>query len=230
MTLLKWNLWALTFVVLVSCGGGGGGGGDSSPSNLEDNPEPELPQDLQTGIFTDAPVTGLRYEHGRITGYTDDGEFQYDANSSDPVCFYIGEVRLGCSVVGAIITPFDLSAPGQPAGLQSGYNITRLLNSLDVSDTPEISLSEETRRATGIITFAVSDAVFATDELVVDLVNRYAPEGVLLSREQASNLIADNADVQTAISNLNQVLNESVSGITIRWNGALTGPGVLAHI
>ena len=219
--------------LLTSCGGGGGSGssgGDNSPNNLGNDPDPALPQDLQSGLFTDAPVTGLRYEQGSITGYTANGQFQFDANSSEPVCFYLGEVRLGCSNGGAIVTPFDLSAPGQPAGLQSGYNITRLLNSLDTTDTPEITLPENINGARGVVNFAVSDGMFTTDELVIDLVNRYSPEGSLLSREQASTLIADNADVQAAISNLNQELAQSVSGITLRWNSALSGPGVLAHI
>jgi len=229
------NNWIRVIVLsffVSGCGGGSGssGGGDNSPNNLGNDPDPALPQDLQSGLFTDAPVTGLRYEQGSITGYTEDGQFQFDANSSEPVCFYLGEVRLGCSNGGAIVTPFDLSAPGQPAGLQSGYNITRLLNSLDTTDTPEITLPENINGARGVVNFAVSDGMFTTDELVIDLVNRYSPEGSLLSREQASTLIADNADVQAAISNLNQELAQSVSGITLRWNSALSGPGVLAYL
>lgn len=229
----SWILKILLCTLVVSCGGGGSGGSDdidTGPDNLVNNPDPALPQDLKKGLFTDAPVSGLRYEHGRISGYTSNGEFQYDANSSEPVCFYLGEIRLGCSDAGAIITPFDLSAPGQPASLQSGYNITRLLNSLDVSDTPEITLPADISSAKGVVNFAVGDGMFATDELVVDLVNRYAPGGTLFSREEASILIADNADVQAAIGNLNRVLAEKVSTITIRWNSALGEPGVLAHI
>ena len=233
MNIVKGILFAASFGLVVSCGGGGGSGSsgdDSSPNNLGNDPDPALPQDLQSGLFTDAPVTGLRYEQGSITGYTANGQFQFDANSSEPVCFYLGEVRLGCSNGGAIVTPFDLSAPGQPAGLQSGYNITRLLNSLDTTDTPEITLPENINGARGVVNFAVSDGMFTTDELVIDLVNRYSPEGSLLSREQASTLIADNADVQAAISNLNQVLNREISEITIEWDSTLNGPGVLAHV
>jgi len=216
-------------LTLLGCGGGGGGGSDAAPANVN-TPNPEPSEELQTGVFTDAPVTGLRYTQGRREGYTESGRFTYNARSSDPVCFFVGEVRLGCVAGGDVVTPYHLSSPGQPAGLQSGYNISRLLISLDESTGPEITLPTETRRARGYINFALSDGLFATDSVVNDLIERYAPEGSLSSREDVDVHIANNADVQQSIQALTQALDSEISSISIRWNSTLSEAGVLAHI
>ncbi|MCP5017063.1 MAG: hypothetical protein GY938_17605 [Ketobacter sp.] len=219
----------LLALTLFGCGGGGGGGNDTAPANV-DTPNPETPEELQTGMFTDAPVTGLRFTQGRREGYTESGRFTYDARSSDPVCFFVGEVRLGCVAGSAVVTPYHLSSPGQPAGLQSGYNISRLLISLDESIGPEITLPTQTRRARGYINFALSDGLFATDSVVNDLIERYAPEGSLSTRQDVDAHISDNADVQQSIQALTQTLESEISDITIRWNSTLAEAGVLAHI
>ncbi|MEE2730506.1 MAG: hypothetical protein VYA55_06755 [Pseudomonadota bacterium] len=216
-------------LVLASCGGGGGGGSDSSPDRVNNN-GPTEPEDLQTGLFTDAPVTGLRYVQGDREGYTDSGRFTYNANSSKPVCFYIDELLLGCAHGGEVVTPYHLAAPGQPAGLQSGYNISRLLISLDQSTAPEIDLPPQNHNIKGSINFALSDGAFATDIVVTDLVERYAPSGTLASRQQANDHMADNADVQQAINNLHATLDAQISNMNIQWDSTLAGPGVLAHV
>ncbi|MCP5017064.1 MAG: hypothetical protein GY938_17610 [Ketobacter sp.] len=219
----------LLALMLYGCGGGGGGGSDTAPANV-DTPNPETPEELQTGMFTDAPVTGLRYTQGRREGYTESGRFTYDARSSDPVCFFVGEVRLGCVAGSAVVTPYHLSSPGQPAGLQSGYNISRLLISLDESIGPEITLPQASRNARGYVDFYLSDGLFATDSVVNDLIERYAPEGSLSTRQDVDAHIADNADVQQSIQALTQTLESEISDITIRWNSTLAEAGVLAHI
>jgi len=219
----------LLALMLYGCGGGGGGGSDTAPANV-DTPNPETPEELQTGMFTDAPVTGLRYTQGRREGYTESGRFTYDARSSDPVCFFVGEVRLGCVAGSAVVTPYHLSSPGQPAGLQSGYNISRLLISLDESIGPEITLPQASRNARGYVDFYLSDGLFATDSVVNDLIERYAPEGSLSTRQDVDAHIADNADVQQSIQALTQTLESEIADISIRWNSTLAEAGVLAHI
>ena len=229
------NKWIFTATLLISvlsissCGGGGGGsrGGDkdSGPANTQ-----TLPEDLQTGLFTDAPVTGLRYVQGPREGYTVNGQFTYDANSSKPICFYIGKLLLGCSDGSTVITPYDLSSSGQPASLQSGYNISRLLISLDESSEPEIELPQNTENVMGSINFGLSDGEFATDAVVNDLIERYAPSGSLVTRQDVDAHIAGNADVKQAIDNLQDNLDFHIASIDIQWNSSLVEPGVLAHI
>ena len=172
----------------------------------------------------------MRYVQGTREGYTENGHFSYDANSSKPICFYIGKLLLGCSDGAAVITPYDLSSSGQPASLQSGYNISRLLISLDESSEPEIVLPNTTENVMGSINFGLSDGEFAADAVVNDLIERYAPAGSLVSRQDVDTHIADNADVQLAIDNLQDNLDSHIASIQIQWNSSLTEAGVLAHI
>ena len=223
------TLLVLCVSALSACGGGGGSGGNSSPDRSDNGPEP-IPEELQSGLFTDAPVTGLRFTQGTRQGYTDEGRFAYDANSSEPVCFYIDELQLGCAAGETVVTPFDLFSPGQPAGLQSGYNISRLLVSLDQSSDADIVLPAQGKNIQGSINFSLADGEFATDIVVKDLVERYAPAGALVSRQDVDAHIANNADVQQAISDLNAELNERVSSIQIQWNSTLNDVGVLAQV
>ena len=226
--ILRLGFFGMT-LCFTACGGGGGGGGNSSPDRSDNGPEP-IPEELQSGLFTDAPVTGLRFTQGTRQGYTDEGRFAYDANSSEPVCFYIDELQLGCAAGETVVTPFDLFSPGQPAGLQSGYNISRLLVSLDQSSDADIVLPAQGKNIQGSINFSLADGEFATDIVVKDLVERYAPAGALVSRQDVDAHIANNADVQQAISDLNAELNERVSSIQIQWNSTLNDVGVLAQV
>jgi len=224
----------LIVFVLASCGGGGGSSsGPKSDAGNKDNPDPTVknkPPQIEQGLFTDAPVTGLRYVQGSIEGYTDSGAFSYDANSSEPVCFFIGQVRLGCSTGQGIVTPFNLSAPGQPASLQSGYNISRLLNSMDESVGANIDLPESSKSAKGSVDFGLSDGQFATDDTVLELIERYSPNNTLPSRDDVDVHIDGNSDVKVAIDNLYQDISASISAIKITWNNTLAQSGLLAHV
>jgi hypothetical protein len=81
-------------------------------------------------LFIDAPVAGVRYVSGTLTGITDDrGEFRYPAGET--VRFFIGDIALGTAVQGkAVITPLDL-VPDGTLDSPAVINIARLLQSLD---------------------------------------------------------------------------------------------------
>ena len=223
----KYGLASTVSFLLVACGGGGGGSG-AEPANLvEQAPKPQI---QNVGVFTDAPVSGLRYTQGSFIGYTEDGEFKFNPNSKDPVCFSIGKVLLGCVQGADVVTPYDLTAPGRPASLQAGYNISRLLISLDQDPGENILLADATRQAQGVLDFMVADGVFESDELVSELVNKYAPEGSLVSRADVDAHIADNAAVQEAIAELRNSLDSSIAKLEVTWDNTLTQPGILAHI
>ncbi|MBA57469.1 MAG: hypothetical protein CMK89_23715 [Pseudomonadales bacterium] len=217
----------LVSLTLSACGGGGGGSGAEPASLVEPEPTPE---EQNTGIFTDAPVSGLRYTQGSFIGYTENGEFKFNPNRSDPVCFYIGNILLGCVQGADVVTPYDLSALGRPASLQAGYNISRLLISLDQDPGENILLSDATQQAQGVLDFMVADGVFATDDLVSELINKYAPEGTLVSKEDVDAHIADNEAVQEAIEDLRHSLDTSIAKMEVTWDNTLMQPGILAHI
>lgn len=89
--------------------------------------------DIETGFFIDAPVTGLYYQtSSHLSGHTKQGAFQY--RPGDVISFYLGENNSGylLSTVSAqeVVTPTSISTKPSRA-----INITRLLLSLD--STPE---------------------------------------------------------------------------------------------
>ena len=83
----------------------------------------------ETGIFVDSPVEGLRYEAQSFSGNTErDGSF--DVAEGETICFFVGQVELGCSEARELLTPIDLFEDATPT---SGpvLNVVRLLLSLD---------------------------------------------------------------------------------------------------
>lgn len=127
------SLFAFTLVALLSLTGSDcsiviSSGGGTSDRDKPKDPPPEV--GLQSGQFIDAPVAGVRYVTGTLSGTTGSrGEFHYPAG--EHVRFFIGDIALGTAVRGkAIITPLDLVPDGtleSPAVI----NIGRLLQSLD---------------------------------------------------------------------------------------------------
>ena len=85
---------------------------------------------INNGQLIDAPVQGVHYESGSISGITGNlGEFQYEAGNT--IRFFIGDIALGNAVNGkAVITPLDL-VPNGTIDTPAVINIARLLQSLD---------------------------------------------------------------------------------------------------
>lgn len=120
------------------------GGGSSNSGDEENN---GLVAVVSTGTFVDAPVEGLNYESGSVSGVTDrNGEFEYEVGNT--VRFSIGDVSLGLAVKGkSLITPQDLVKDGA-TDTPAVINIARLLQSLDSNPDDEvITIPSEVRAA-----------------------------------------------------------------------------------
>lgn len=106
------------FMAITGCGGGGGGGSS-----------------LDSGVFIDSAVEGLRYEtSSNRSGMTDAaGTFSYA--SGDTVEFFVGDISLGSATGKAVITPIDL-VPGGNITHPTVTNILRFVQSLDDDDNP----------------------------------------------------------------------------------------------
>jgi hypothetical protein len=100
------------------------------PCDSQNNTDPVVVVTVDNGQFIDAPVQGVRYESGSVSGVTGDlGEFQYETGGT--VRFFIGDIALGEAVSGkAVITPIDL-VPSGTIDTPAVVNIARLLQSLD---------------------------------------------------------------------------------------------------
>ncbi len=122
--------------LLVSCGGGG----TTSPQSQSPSPVPLT----ATGIFLDAPVEGLSYSSGSISGLTNaDGTFTYVPGSR--VLFKIGDIEIGDAPGKSVITPVDLarSVKGhEGAYLDDGIalNIVRLLLAFNSSADSSVKI------------------------------------------------------------------------------------------
>lgn len=147
MTSLNLKIFA-TFAVsvtLASCGGGGKDG------------------ELLSGIFSDSPVSGLRYVTPTASGVTDeDGVFNY--REGEAVVFSIGGLALPVVVGAEVVTPLDMVATDDIADPEV-LNIARLLQSVDADSNPGngITISEG-------VASAFSEAVIfdSTNDRAVD--------------------------------------------------------------
>jgi len=226
----------LLALAISACGGGGGGGGSSSPANVNpgtgnNNGGGNQQQDLQTGVFTDAPVAGLRYRQGSQQVVTDaDGQFTYDANSSEKVEFLIGNTSIGFATGAAAVTPFDLQSGPGSLNYHRGINVSRLLVSLDVDSNPAngIEMPADIDSFVGDFPFDLQPSSFAQDEQVVRLLSLNGLSD-LVSEADVLDHLADNPIVvqkrNAAIDQLNTLGN-----VRVRWNPDLDNAGVLADI
>ena len=169
------------------------GGGSSD----DDEPRKGLTVAVNKGQFVDAPVQGLFYQSGSVSGFTDiDGQFEYE--EGEEVRFFVGDIALGESVSGkSLVTPLDL-VEGGDLGTTAVINIARLLQSLDADeDEATITIPAEVQSAAvrgnellaGSIDFLdfADDPAFinAASQLVAVLTDGYPRTMSLVNREQA---------------------------------------------
>lgn len=119
-------------------------GGGSSDSD-DDEDKKGLVIVAKNGRFVDAPVMGVNYESGSLTGITgENGQFQYEPGNT--VRFYIGDIGLGRAVQGkSIVTPLDLVEDGT-SDSTAVINIARLLQSLDSQPGDDVITIPDTVR------------------------------------------------------------------------------------
>lgn len=96
--------------------------------------------ELHTGVFSDAPVAGLRYTTSSgVSGVTDaNGQFQF--KSGDLVTFALGNLTLGQGAASGTLSPVDLAG----GDVNKASNLYVLLQSLDTGRDPStITLPEQ---------------------------------------------------------------------------------------
>lgn len=124
----QFSLSLITVAILSACGGSG-------------NP-------VTTGIFVDAPVEGLSYSNGSISGTTDaSGRFLYTPGAN--VTFSLGGIAFPPVAGAAMVTPVDLvsgTGPQDPAAVA----IARLLQSADADGNSSNGIQlDKTKLAVG---------------------------------------------------------------------------------
>lgn len=179
-------------------------GGSSSDDDDDDNAG--LIIVIRDGFFVDAPVEGLHYTSGVLSGFTGaGGEFRYQSDST--VSFTIGDIVLGEATRGAaVITPFDL-VPDSDIDTPAVINIARLLLSLDATpgdaaiNIPEAVHHEAVQSnaaLSGTIEFLDfhDDMAFvnAASQLIAVLTRNYPFTAVLADAETARDHLQNTLD------------------------------------
>lgn len=131
---------------LVACSGGNGSS-NTGPTNTSES----------SGVFVDSPVGGIRYKTATLSGFTDDSGM-FRCKSAETVSFYLEgdngkQVALGQVKCQGVVSPIDLVTQGQfdiTADIDKDLSVDqkshltkllRLLQSLSVSDRPELVLT-----------------------------------------------------------------------------------------
>jgi hypothetical protein len=137
------SLTALCLGISFACGGGGGGA--STDTTLESSG-----LETGTGTFVDAPVSGLEYISGDLTGITDEeGRFTYEVG--EKIRFKLAGLEIGEVEAGEdIVTPADIRTDDPEGDHEELTNLIRLLQSLDEDGDPDngIELPENLRQST----------------------------------------------------------------------------------
>jgi hypothetical protein len=173
------------------------------PCNKQNNTDPVVVVTVDNGQLIDAPVQGVRYESGSVSGITGDlGEFQYETGGT--IRFFIGDIALGEAVRGkSVITPLDL-VPNGTIDSPTVINIARLLQSLDSIPgdnrlTIPALLRAEAVRSNGAVAASIQYLDFADEtafvnaatQLISTLTASYPFTAVLVDRQSAKEHLAD---------------------------------------
>ncbi len=156
---IRKTIFSTSALLLVSSLSACGGNGDSGNSNQSSSSTV-----VMTGVFLDSPVSGLNYATVSHSGITNDaGEYHYLINQS--VTFSIGDIQLGTTTAGAVVTPLLLVNGASDASDPGVTNIVRLLLTLDIDDNPDngIEISSTARDASAGLSFDFSSNSFEQD-------------------------------------------------------------------
>jgi uncharacterized protein (TIGR02145 family) len=128
---LKAGALLCSILLLAGCGGGGG---SSNPSISDDSGNSDAT--TKTGLFIDAPVTGLSYQTSSgLQGVLQQGKFTYQVG--DQITFKLGDLTLTTQEAAELISVLQD---------ENGANISAMLIALDDDGNPEngIVIKEET--------------------------------------------------------------------------------------
>lgn len=197
-------------VLCAMLAGCGGGGGSTTPASA--------PGAVATGVFVDAPVKGLSYQCGTITGKTDDaGTFTYI--TGQPVVFKIGNVIVGTADGASVITPREIAKKVDPslsgtALDDAAKKVVKFLLSVGSVSTNSLAISpavfSNASSATNLktlnilnddITTAVTSlgGTVATPTAVDSHYSQYLSDAYLAKAKYAGRYIALNTAVETGL-------------------------------
>ncbi len=157
---------ALVLFSLFSCGGSGG-------------------SNEGTGRFIDAPVGGMTWTSGDLTGVTDtNGTFFF--RPSTPVTFSMGNIILGTVQGSSVVTPIDLVPGAVDETNTTVINILRFMQSIDADGIPANGIdASNTAGAPTNIDFTQSTTAFAADTTLTALLASLPGTPSLVSISQA---------------------------------------------
>ena len=177
------------------------------PCKPKNKNDPVVVIAVENGRFIDAPVQGLRYESGSLSGVSGKlGGFQYEAGNT--VRFFVGDIALGEAAKGKpLVTPLDL-IPNGTIDTPSVINIARLLQSLDFEPgdnliTLPARLHTTAVRSNGEISASIQNLDYADDtafanaasQLISTLTAFYPFTAVLVDRQSAREHLARQLDM-----------------------------------
>ncbi len=158
------------------------------------------------GRLVDAPVQGVSYESGSVSGVTGaDGEYEYQEGQG--VRFSIGDIQLGGVTTGKSLVTLPDLVGGEGLDAPGVINMARLLQTLDSNrDDDVISIPESVRvsavRSNELIAASLDALDFADDtvfvnaasQLVAVLTASYPFAAVLVDAETARRHLVDSME------------------------------------
>ena len=142
---------SLIISILTACGGGG-----------DDPPVP--PATASTGVFVDGVVVGLHYETPTFSGTTNNAG-EYDFLPGETVTFSIGDIVLGSTPAGPVVTPLTLVSGATDPTNPVVTNIVRLLLTMDDDGNPNNGISIPATTTAAAVGLSVD---FTTTNLTTD--------------------------------------------------------------
>lgn len=204
-TILSTALLASMLSALVACGGGGGGGDSSSSSSTGSTSSSSAAasssssssagtiaagasdgtSSLQTGVYLDSRVAGLRYVTATQSGYTD-ANGTYKFMPGETVQFYLYGTALNSTKASLVLTPADAT----DADLDYTVNLLRFLQTVDTDNDASNGITLPTvdsSDASYVINFNQDIYAFEQDASVLAFLTKYASGRSLVSVSDAVN-------------------------------------------
>ena len=130
MSFNKTIIFSVLLITLIACSNG-----SSNLTKGEESESASLTPTPNTGIFIDSAVQGLHYQTESLNGTTNQaGEYLY--LTGETVEFFVGNISIGTSPTGDIITPADLLNDDGEFNLNHKRNLIRFLQTIDTDGDP----------------------------------------------------------------------------------------------
>jgi len=165
---------------LLACGGGGGGSVTNTPAATA------------TGTFVDAPVAGLGYTSGTLTGVTTStGQYTYQVGQG--ITFALGGIKLPAIAGTGLTTPMSVFNAGY--GDTRVTNLARLLQTLGGGSSSLLTIPAAAQTAAAGI--SLTDFAAANFDVLVAPLVQSVGASQLVSAAQAQSQVMGNSIVGT---------------------------------